>query len=683
MAKKKSSPEKSSLPTQTKRRLPAWVKGLIVYCISAIVVVAAIFGLYSVTFNDQIYPRISVAGVMVGGLKPEAAKERLTAELAEAALEPVILTTDQGQSFTIKPEDLKATYNIDRSVSKAMAVGRDANFFLNLVQKLTTPLLGLDLPAAIDHDEAKLTDTLNSITGQIDKPEKNADLVIANGKVSISDEATGEVVESEGLREAVLGQLGRLTNEPIQLKIVTRQPVIRKDMVEQVKKEAEAILAKPILFTYQSQSFTADPAVIGTWLETKISKNLISGNIDLHFNDDKITKYLATLSGKIDQEPQDARLAVVDGQVKIIQSSKDGLKVNRDQAKTDLVQLLTIRQELPAIPVESIVPSPSAETSPLATSTSATTSPSPILADNQIALIVETKKPDVTDSNINEIGIKERIAISATDFKGSPANRQENIKVGTRLFNGIILKPGAQFSAIKSLGRIDESAGFKPELVIKQDELIPEVGGGLCQVSTTLFRAALNAGLKIDERRNHRFRVSYYEAKLSNPDPEDYVTLNAKTLVGLDATIYEPKPDFTFTNDTDNYILIQGRVEGTRLTFELFGTKDGRTVSIDGPYINSTTPAPTEIKYIDDPTLPAGTTKLKERPQAGAKTSVTYVVQRNGQQLHKNTFTSSYTPWQAKYYRGTGAPVEVTPSPEATPAATTDPAAATSPTPAP
>ncbi len=652
---------------------PIWTHIALIYLASVVAVILVIFGVFSVAFAGEIYPRVSVAGVMVGGLKPEAAKAKLEEQLKNQALQPVILTTEAGRSFTIKPETIEATYDIDQSVAKAMAIGRDQVWFTSLTQKLTSPLFGFDLPAAVKVNDQAHDRSLEEIVKTVNVPEKNAALVIKNGIASISAAETSQTIELKQLRPQVLAAFGNSQDRTISLKLAKKEPKVNEAAVESAKKQAEAILAEAISLTHQDKKYTASPADIGNWLTTKEVTQFLKTRLELDYDLAKIDQFIGEIANQIDQEPVNARLAVTGGQINIIESSKDGQKLNREAAKTDLIKILAIRQEIPAIKT-----SPSQSSAePAASSTGSaepSASPSPNLPASEVVLRVEVKKPDVTNDNISSVGIKERIAVSTTDFKGSPANRQENIKVGTRLFNGIILKPGQQFSAVKSLGRIDESAGFKPELVIKQDQLATEVGGGLCQVSTTFFRAAMNAGLQIDERKNHRFRVGYYEAKPANPDPEDYVTNNAKTLVGIDATIYDPSPDLKVTNDTGNYLLVQARIEGTRLTVELFGTKDGRKVSVDGPYITSTTPAPSEIQYIDDPTLPTGQTKQKEKAVAGAKTSFTYLVEKDGNTLHKNTFTSSYTAWQAKFYRGTGpavaspspSPVAVSPSPVAT-----------------
>ncbi len=181
-------------------------------------------------------------------------------------------------------------------------------------------------------------------------------------------------------------------------------------------------------------------------------------------------------------------------------------------------------------------------------------------------LTVDTIEPEVTLEKVNDLGIETLLAKGESDFHGSSNARIHNIKTGASKFNGTIIKPGEEFSFNKILGDVDEKTGYQPELVIKGGQTIPEYGGGLCQLSTTVFRAAILAGLLITERRPHSFPVKYY-----NPQ-------------GFDATIYPGVSDLKFINDTGGHILIQTKIEGTELFVELYGSSNGRQVTLDGPH---------------------------------------------------------------------------------------------------
>jgi vancomycin resistance protein YoaR len=184
---------------------------------------------------------------------------------------------------------------------------------------------------------------------------------------------------------------------------------------------------------------------------------------------------------------------------------------------------------------------------------------------NLMELPVVTSSPKVALGDTNNLGINELVGVGESNFTGSPKNRIHNVTVGAHKFNGLIVQPGEEFSFNKYLGEVDGEHGFLPELVIKPAGVTPEYGGGLCQVSSTAFRAAMNAGFPITARRNHSFAVQYYAPQ------------------GTDATIYPGSADLKFMNDLPSSILVRTRIEGRKLFFEYYGTKDARTITFEGP----------------------------------------------------------------------------------------------------
>jgi vancomycin resistance protein YoaR len=194
--------------------------------------------------------------------------------------------------------------------------------------------------------------------------------------------------------------------------------------------------------------------------------------------------------------------------------------------------------------------------------------------------------------------------------------------------NGSLIAPGEEFSLLKTLGVIDGENGWFPELVIKGNETKPEFGGGLCQIGTTTFRAALNSGLDITMRQNHSYRVRYYEP------------------AGTDATIYDPLPDFRFINDTGHYILINTDIKGDNLIFEVWGTKDGRSVNPIKSRVYNIVAAP-PMKLVETLELPPGKKKCTETEHAGADAEFTYKVTYADGKVGEEIFKSHYRPWQA------------------------------------
>jgi len=247
---------------------------------------------------------------------------------------------------------------------------------------------------------------------------------------------------------------------------------------------------------------------------------------------------------------------------------------------------------------------------------------------NEIDVLVEIEEPDTETSELNNMGIKELIGEGRSNFAGSPANRRHNIAVGSDSLNGLLIAPGEEFSLIGALGDIEASTGYLPELVIKGNKTIPEYGGGLCQVGTTTFRSILDAGLKITERKNHSYRVSYYEP------------------AGTDATIYDPAPDFKFINDTADHILFTTEISGNELIYRIYGTDDGRQVEQTYPRIfNLVSPGPT--KLIETTDLAPGQKKCTESAHAGADAEFTRTITYADGTQNIDVYKSHYKPWQA------------------------------------
>lgn len=276
-----------------------------------------------------------------------------------------------------------------------------------------------------------------------------------------------------------------------------------------------------------------------------------------------------------------------------------------------------------------------------------------------IEIAVEQRIKDVTipvvdiepaieiSEDLQAKGITERIAIGHTSYYGSPANRVHNVKVGAAKFNGKLIAPDETFSFNKNLGAVDGSTGYKKELVIKQEGTIPEFGGGVCQVSTTFYRAILLSGLQIVERNQHSYAVSYYSQILGH---------------GLDATIYLGGPDFKFKNDTKDHILVQTYVDKDfELYFVLYGTKDGRSVEMEGPYLSNYRNPPGTV-YIETSDLPEGQKKQVEKPHTGFNALwYRHVTKANGEVITEEIKTN-YKAMPAKILVGT-AKAASTPTP--------------------
>lgn len=248
--------------------------------------------------------------------------------------------------------------------------------------------------------------------------------------------------------------------------------------------------------------------------------------------------------------------------------------------------------------------------------------------------------PDIKMTEINTYGIRELVGTGHSRFVGSHVERIHNIRTGSEKLNGIIIKPGETFSFVEALGDISRATGYKQAYIIKEGKTVLGDGGGICQVSSTLFRAALNVGLPIIERNAHAYRVAYYE---QNSDP------------GFDATIYSPTVDLKIKNDYSTALLIQARFdeENLSLSFELYGARDNRNIEISKATVWNIAPPP-EPEYIDDPTLRSGLVNQVDFAAWGASTKFHYKVVKDEKITFEQDFVSHFRPWKAIFMVGRG-----------------------------
>ena len=257
----------------------------------------------------------------------------------------------------------------------------------------------------------------------------------------------------------------------------------------------------------------------------------------------------------------------------------------------------------------------------------------------ELTLPVKRVRPSITLEDTNRLGIREYLGSGISTFRGSITNRIHNIALATSRIDGTIVPAGGVFSFNDTVGDVSKLTGYKEAYIIKDGKTILGDGGGVCQVSTTLFRAMLNTGLPIIERHPHSYRVSYYELD---------------SLPGLDATVYAPSYDLKFKNDTGAAILIEAYTDpsNSTLTFDFYGSYDGRQVNLTKPTVTNQIPAPPNL-YQDDPTLPVGVVKQVDFKAPGATVTFSRTVQKDGNVLAAESLSSSYRPWQAVFLRGT------------------------------
>ncbi len=540
---------------------------------------------------------VTIAEQNVGGLDSLSATHRLEQDwrrFSEAAfhfrLDDRTVTIGASADTTTDDEVILgvASFDIQPSVDRAAAFGRRGSWWQRLRERTSAWLGRRHEFGLMSLNAAVVDEQLRSQFADVEQAPKNAGLEIgSDDRVTVTPSASGTTLNYRQAVTQAAQALRTLNSALIDLRRVTAKP----DIVSAPSLQAIAErLAPPILERAPLTLRSNDR----TWTLTSAQVKKLLGFIGaaqspvVGFNATATAAYLRPIAKEIDVPSQNAKFSIAGGKVQEFQPSRVGTRLDIPATIAAMNDALIARRKSEAAVVT--------------------------IADQPLTDTVDT----------NALGITELVAEATTNFKGSPVNRRYNLGFGAKLLNGLLIQPGEEFSLVKALGPIDAAHGWKPELVIKGPKITPEYGGGLCQVATTLFRAALYAGLPIVERRNHSLRISYYEPP-----------------IGLDATVYDPKPDLRFTNDYSTPLLFQTAVDGNNLTFSFYGTKDGRTVDIPIPKVYNRTPIPA-TKTVEVDTLKPGERKCQEPGHPGADATATYTVTKVDGTKVTQVFQSHY-----------------------------------------
>lgn len=578
------------------RRTWWWIGG----SVGAVLIAGTIFSAVAYAApGTKIVRGVTVAHQPVGGLDTLTAIHKLEATWT-AFQQQAFLFQAPGRSLSIlvtadtasEEEVTLGVVDFDptTSVNAAFSFGRRGSFWQRLRER-TSGYFGRQHELGIvDIDDVALGTTLQEKFSDLEKPATNASLKLGLADApEIVPSSDGQTFNYSSIARQAIGQTRRLNPKAITFQLLPAAPAIvaSPELVTLANNTVSALLDRaPLTLTSDEKKWTIN--------REQFKKILgfagTTANPRLGFDEQATTKYLTTIAKDVEVKAQNAKFSIVDGRVQEFQASAVGVVLDIPSTIAAMQRDLIDHHEKTA------------------------------------ALVVIKEQPLTDTVATNDLGITELVAEATTSFKGSPTNRRFNLSYGAKILNGLLIQPGEEFSLVKALGKIDGAHGWKPELVIKGSKITPEFGGGLCQVGTTLFRTALNTGLPIVERHNHSLRISYYEPP-----------------IGLDATIYEPKPDLRFTNDYTTPLLLQTAVEGTNLTFSFYGTKDGRLVDIPTPKVYNKVGIPA-TKNIEVDDLKPGEKECQTPGHPGADATATYTVTKADGTKVVQTFQSHYRP---------------------------------------
>ena len=579
-------------------------------------------------YEGRIFPGVSVGGIDLSGLTSEKAAARLAQNLDYPERGRIVFT-EAANTWIAAPREVGLYFDFEPSVQTAYEVGRKGDFVTRLSNQYQAWREGVDLTPWLVYDEAKARDYLKAIIAQIDKPVIEASLTVDGIEVVVHSGQVGRAVDLPAALMQLQAQLPTLTDGIISLIVPETSPVILDASAQ--AEIARKILSAPLVISVPNPQpgdpgpWTFDQRTLASMLTIEKVNTAEGVRYQVSVNSANLRAFLDGIAPNFLRYPQNAGFTFNDDTrlLEVVQHSVTGRNLDVDAS------------------LQAILDKVSA-------------------GEHNLSLVIQHTQPAAPDDATGEkLGIKELVSSYKSYFRGSSAERIQNITASSARFHGVLVAPGETFSMASALGDVSLDNGYAEALIIYGDRTIKGVGGGVCQVSTTLFRTVFFGGFPIVERYAHAYRVGYYEQTNNGYD---------QSLAGLDATVFAPVVDFKFTNDTPYWLLMETYVsasEGT-LLWKFYSTSDGRTVDwqSSGP-LNVIEPP--EPSYEENPELSKGTIKQVDWAADGADVRVVRTVWRGGNVLSEDVFATHYLAWQAKYQYGPGTKDIPTPEPKETP----------------
>jgi vancomycin resistance protein YoaR len=522
-----------------------------------------------------------VAGVDVGGLSPKAAQNVLERRALELRRVPVVFTAGRHR-FAIRPSRLALEVDWAAAVESARREGEGFGPVRGL-RRIGVRFFGTDVTPAVDVYEPALAQELARIAAKVDDPHRDAAIRLRGLKPRVVKGREGVVVDREAASQLIVQALAGFDRRPVDLPIHIDRPSVRAADLAPVAAKVERAVSAPVRLTLGRTRWR-----IPRWRVAKLLVLPSDGARALTIGGPVAERYFARLQRTVGRPASNADFEVTAGgrDVKVV-PHKNGRK-------------LDVRKTSRALLAAALAPSP---------------------ADRVARVTVDLKTPSRTTAEAKAMGIT-RLIGGYTTIYGGIANRIHNVQLVSRLIDRKLIPPGAQFSFNRTTGERSSEKGFLEAPVIINGELQTGLGGGVCQVSTTVFNAAYEAGLPIDSRTNHALYIDHY--------PQ-----------GRDATVNYPDVDLRFRNDTKKWILLRTFVGSSSLTVNLYGAPTGRRVESETGPLVETGPAP--VKHVSDPTLEKGETAVVQPGSPSRSTSVRRrVYSPSGKLMYDATWHSSY-----------------------------------------
>ena len=594
-------------------RPPSGVEYILIWFCVAFVAVAGLFAGWQFWHTDRIFSGVRVAGVPVGGETRASALLRLHRELTPYPLPPVYLELGPGSQegggaavrrWALGAELLAPEADLEDAVKLAYHIGRQGGPFKRIFSQWQAFSGQKTVWPEIIVSEGVVRQAVGNAAAEVRRPSRPA---IRIGELSLPAQP-GLDVDIAATARHILAQVASGQSGTVSLQTYSTAPP-ESATADSPRDSAGAASstsgggpgASGGLTPPEPVVLRHEPSGTAFALDAAQLQKLMPGGDPGFLNEEALRFVVEGWAKQVSFPAQDARLRFDDATstLTVLQQSRAGQRLNVD------LTIEAVRQAL---------------------NTDLRTGPLPIIAI----------PPAVDSSRLSELGIRELVASGTTYFKGSSSTRVYNIEVAAEKLVGVVVPPGGVFSFNSAIEAVSGANGFEDSAIIWGDRTAVGVGGGVCQVSTTVFRAALEGGFPFLERHNHGYVVSWYG------DP------------GFDATIYTPYVDLRFLNDTDAHLLVQPVVDsaGGSLSFHFYGTKPDREVVISEP-VYEDIKQPGEPIYQEDASLEAGQIKQVEWAKEGLTATVIRKVTENGQ-TREDPIRSVYRPWNAMFLYGPG-----------------------------
>ncbi len=596
--------------------------------LTIVILVEALLGLlivgtplaYGYLHAKHIYPGVSVFGIALGGMTQEEARSVLSKPISER--EGQVLTLRYGdRQWKASAAELGLRYDLEATVAHAFALGRGQGLLADSRNRLQLYLKGETVAAVVGTNRVRALDYMHRLARDIDANMQNASMKIENLQVVTTQAKTGYRLDVEGSAERVVRTLESERGGEVQLNVASIPPQVADQGLAEARALVQKLIAAPVTISFSGRDWVLNGGVASTknvdrsWTieRTQLANAVVmeqrkAGDqvvIAARFNPERFSALFTSIAKELNRKAQDARFTydVKANRLTPIQVSQDGQTVDIAE---NIKRLTTAAN-----------------------------------GDNRaMQLAVTIARPTLATDQAASMGIKEQISQGVTTFAGSSAARAHNIQLAASKLDNAIVAPGATFSLLSTLGAITAEAGYQEGFAIVGDSTVQDVGGGVCQVATTAFRAVFWAGLPIVERNPHRYIVSRYFLK-GGPH-------------GLDAAIYDPGLDFKFKNNTGSYLVIKTDAsDPANFTVTIYGTNPGWTVTMEEPVIKAGKEPGPRMADVQDPTKPVGYKVMTQSAVAGESVSITRVVKQGSTVVSRDTFNTNYQPASEQWIVGT------------------------------